>query len=307
MALATAPDELQPDELRPNVVSARVPVLARVVAVWRYRELLVAMTRKELKVKYKDSVLGFIWSMLNPALTLVVYYVVFQMILRNGIPLYAIWILCGLLVWNMFLAATAGACSSVVANGALVKKVAFPREILPLASIGAALVHFTLQMGVLVVALVAFRHNVAWLYVPALVPALGGLLLFTVAFSLVLAAVDVPMRDTQHMLEIVLMLWFWLTPIVYQYQLVAEKLAAHHLPQWLFAINPVTPVVLTFQRAIYGKTSVPGPHGGPPIQLLPQSPWYLWGVLILIVVSIGLIGLALKLFGRYEASFAEEL
>src|SRR5947199_158615 len=112
-----------------RVVSARVDLRQRLRDIWRYRELFAGLVRKELKVKYKESFLGFMWSMLNPATTLLVYYVVFQVILKNGIPYFAIYLACGVLVWNLFSTGLPGATGSVVANSAIVKKVAFPRAI----------------------------------------------------------------------------------------------------------------------------------------------------------------------------------
>src|SRR5436190_23359464 len=145
-----------------RVVSARVNLRRRLAELWRYHELFVGLVRKELKVKYKESILGFLWSMLNPALYLVVFYIVFQVILGSGIPQFAIFLLSGLLVWNLFSSALPAATGSVVGNAAIVKKVAFPREILALATVGAALVHFFLQSIVLLLALAFFQHAPAW-------------------------------------------------------------------------------------------------------------------------------------------------
>src|SRR4051795_13320518 len=241
-----------------RVVSSRVRLVPRLKEIWVYRELFLGLVRKELKVKYKESFLGFLWSMLNPATTLLVYYVVFQLILKNGIPYFAIYLMSGLLVWNLFSTAVPAATGSVVGNSAIVKKVAFPREILALAAVGASLVHFFLQSIVLVFFLVVFHYGPDWSYVPLIIPALLALLLFTGALGVLLAAVNVYLRDTQHLLEVALMLWFWMTPIVYQYRLVADKrpdLA------WIYRLNPITPIVLTFQRAIYHKGEPKGLTG----------------------------------------------
>src|SRR3954463_10306005 len=132
-----------------RVVRSRISPRERLFRIFRYHELLVGMVRKELKIKYKNSVLGFAWSLLNPILYLVVFYIAFQKILQAGIPSFAIWLLSGLLVWNLFSTGLGGATSSVVGNSALVKKVSFPREILPLAAVGSTLVHFFLQSLVL--------------------------------------------------------------------------------------------------------------------------------------------------------------
>src|SRR5436190_5642570 len=199
---------------RPTRLStARVGLWERLGEIWRYRELLVAFTRTELKVKYKNSVLGFVWSMLNPALYLVVFYVVFQLILGSGIPSFPIFLLSGLLVWNLFNTGVSSATGSVVANAGLVRKVSLPREILPLASVGAALLHFFLQAIVLVLALVIFRYDVAYSYLPLLPVALFALLLFAAASGVFLAACNVRLRDTAHFVELALLAWFWITPI----------------------------------------------------------------------------------------------
>ena len=147
-----------------RVSTARTSVWTRLRELWRFRELLVALTRTELKAKYKNSVLGFFWSMANPALYLVVFYVVFELILESGIPSFPIFLLSGLLVFNLFQTALTAATGSVVGSASLVKKVAFPREILPLASVGAALVHFFLQSLVLCAALVIFQYGVGFEY-----------------------------------------------------------------------------------------------------------------------------------------------
>jgi ABC-2 type transport system permease protein len=289
-----------------RLVSARKGSLARTADIWRYRELLVGLVRKELKVKYKNSVLGFVWSMLNPALTLVVFYLVFQIVLPNGIPFFAIYLLSGVLVWNLVAASLPAATASVVSNATLVKKVAFPREILPLASIGAGLVHFFLQALVLVGALVLFRYDVGFAYVPLLPVALAVLLLFLGAAGILLAAVNVYLRDTQHFVELALLAWFWGTPIVYQYRLVADKLDSR---EWLIFLNPISAVVVTFQRAIYNQVEAVGKDGNV-IKILPEDDglgWYLTRLGAVAAGSFVLLLVAMHVFGRLEGNFAEEL
>ncbi len=167
-----------------QLVRPRTPVIKRFRRIVAYRELLVGMTRKELKVKYKNSVLGFAWSLLNPLLYLVVFYIAFQLILGTAVPGFPIFLLSGLLVWNLFSTGLAGASGSVVANAGLVKKVSFPREILPLAAVGSMLVHFFLQSLVLFAVLAIVRWDVAWAYVPLMPVALVALLLLTGAFGI---------------------------------------------------------------------------------------------------------------------------
>ncbi len=292
---------------RPSrLLTARKSSLSRTADIWRYRELIVGLVRKELKVKYKNSVLGFLWSMLNPALTLVVFYFVFQIVLPNGIPFFAIYLLSGVLVWNLVSSSLPAATASVVSNATLVKKVAFPREILPLASIGAGLVHFFLQAIVLIGALVIFRYPVGPRYVALLPVALAVLLLFLGALSILLSAVNVYMRDTQHFVELALLAWFWGTPIVYQYRLVADRLEGR---EWLIFLNPITAVTVTFQRAIYNKVEAIGDSGNV-IPILPKGAgvgWYLAHLGVVAAGSLVLLVIAMHVFGRLEGNFAEEL
>src|SRR6266567_7535499 len=145
-----------------RVVRSRISPRERLIRIFRYHELLVGMVRKELKVKYKNSVLGFAWSLLNPLLYLVVFYIAFVKILGSSIPSFPIYLLSGLLVWNLFSTGLGAACGAVVSNAGLVKKVAFPREILPLAAVGSTLIQFFLQSLVLFAVLGVIRWNVSW-------------------------------------------------------------------------------------------------------------------------------------------------
>jgi ABC-2 type transport system permease protein len=227
------------------------------------------------------------------------------------VPSFPIWLLSGLLIWNLFSTGLAAATSSVVSNAALVKKVSFPREILPLASIGSALVHFFLQSLVLFAVLAVVRWDVAWAYVPLVPVALVALLLLTAAFGILFSAVNVYLRDTQHFLELALLAWFWLTPIVYSFMLVGGRRTASGDVPWstkLFMLNPVTPVVITFQRAIYARLTNPKAPAGSQ-ELLPT--WSVWGYLAYLGMTFAFAGvvfvLAFRVFGRSEANFAEEL
>ena len=288
-----------------RVVSARPTLPTRLRRLWAYRELLVGMIRKELKVKYKNSALGFFWSMLNPALYLVVYYVVFQIILKNGLPYFTIYLLSGLLIWNLFSAGLGGATGSVVGASGLVKKVDFPREVLPLASVGAALVHFFLQTIVLFAALAAFRYNVNWEYMPLLLPALVVMILLASAIGVLLSAINVYLRDTQHLLELVLLAWFWGTPIVWSWGLIAKP-GTHR--GWLLLLNPITAVTIAFQRALYGRVSFKD-AAGVKQQILPSYTvlQHLELLGAVAVLSLVIFFVALVVFGRLEGNFAEEL
>lgn len=292
-----------------RVVTPKQTIGRQLREIWEYRELLAGLIRKELKVKYKNSILGFLWSLLNPALYLVVYYLVFQVILGNGIPRFAIWILCGLLVFNFFSGALASATGAVLANAAIVKKVAFPREILALASVGATLVHFFLQSSILIGALLLITHAPAIGYLPLIPLALLAVVLLASALGILLSAVNVRLRDTEHLLELVLLVWFWATPIVYPYQLVAQKFVEHGWDVWLYRLNPITPIVLTFQRVFYNGGMAPQSAKFDGNHLIPDSSvlWYAGQLGLVIAGAAVLFFVALRVFGRMQSDFAEEL
>jgi ABC-2 type transport system permease protein len=289
----------------------RLRIVDRVREISSRREILVNLVRKELKVKYASSVLGAVWSLLNPVVFLAVFTFVTK-VLGNNIPHYPVFLLSGLLAYNLFSVALGQGARSVVDNGNLVKKVSFPREILPLATVGVSLVDFVLQSSVLLVFMLVsgygFRPSGLALYPLAIV----DLVVFTVAMVFWISSVNVRYRDIGHLIGLALLVWFWFTPIVYPAALVQQQLAdvrGHDL--WnLFLLNPLTDIVLGFQRALYGVTTWRG-VGFPPAgaRVLPEtSVAWLAGVLLAVLVgSLVLLALTWRLFFRLSGDFAEEL
>jgi ABC-2 type transport system permease protein len=274
--------------------------------VWAYRELLGQLIRKELKVKYKDSILGFFWTLLRPLLYLLVYAVAIGIFLGSGrvIPQFGIYLFTGLLAWTLFTDIVGGSTGSIVGNAGLVKKVYFPRELFPLAVVGAGVVNFLLQAVILIAAYVA-----TWSF-PALgdlwlVPlALIALVLFATGLGLMLAAGNVFLRDITYLVEVGLLLWFWMTPIVYDWTKVRTTLVEDNALSWLFQIymaNPMTNIVLAFQRALW--------PGG---QTEAGAAFYYDGNLylrlgVIIVAGIAFVWLAQRVFARSQGNFAQEL
>lgn len=303
-----------------RVVAARVSVWIRIIELWRSRELFVFLVRKEIKIKYKNSFLGFLWSMLNPAFALLVFYILFTFFLRNGIPYFVIYLFSAMLVWNLFQTAVTGGTVSIVANGAIVKKVAFPREILALASVGSAFMFFVFQSIVMLAFMIAFWHRPDWPVIWLLIPALAAVVVFASALSVFLSAVNVYMRDTQHLVDVFLLAWFWAIPGIYAFSgVVHDGLARHSLFRipgthliWLYFANPITPVVMSFQRVFYNlnhpRSTIP-PHALVKNGVLAKYPlhWYVGADLTVLAVSVVLLLGALVVFGRLEGNFAEEL
>ncbi len=300
-----------------RVVSAHISVTRRLAEIWRCRELLIYLVRTEIKVKYKNSFLGLLWSMLSPAMPLVVYTLVFSVFLKNGIPHFVIFLFSGLLLWNFFSTAVQTATGVVVNNSGLVKKVSFPREILALAAVGSAGVFMFFQICVMGIFMAVLQLAPAWNLLYLLIVGLIPCVVFASALAIFLASINVYMRDTQHLVEVIVgAAWFWACPIVYSYQnTVAPKLHAHHLT-WLYFLNPMTPLVMTYQRVLYdfpGLVTLTTKHApgtpAPTAHLLP--PWpastYVWADAIVLGVSVVLFFGAMVVFGRLAGNFAEEL
>jgi len=285
----------------------RLRVGRRARVLLAHREILLNLVRKELKVKYTASVLGAVWSLLNPLVYLAVFTFVAK-VLAAGIPDFPVYLLSGLLAWNLFSSSLTSGAQSVLDNANLVKKVAFPLEILPLASVGVALVDFVLQSAVLFVYILAF-YGLHWPELALWPLAFVALLVLSVALALWLAAMNVRYRDVGHLLSIGLVVWFWATPIVYaSYQ--AQRLAEGG--EWLgisrfafYLLNPMTGVVEGFHRALY---AVVQPPGQPSPVLFDESLAWVAGLLaVVLLVSVVGLRFAWGYFFNRSGDFAEEL
>jgi ABC-2 type transport system permease protein len=248
--------------------------------------------------------------MVAPAMTLVIFWFVFGVVLRNGIPNFVIFLFSGLLFWNFFQLGVQTATGIIVARSGIVKKVAFPREILALACVGTAGVFLFFQTIVLVIFMVVLGASPDWPMVPLLFVTIFGVALISSALGIALSAINVYLRDMSHLIEVILTAWFWACPIVYSY---ASSIAPHLHHQFLkilYLLNPMTPVVLTSQRVIYATTYIhltTGKHPGQ--QILPTWSSGTFILMNLGIVAFGLIlmVIALIIFGRLEGNFAEEL
>lgn len=284
-------------------------LMSRARDIWTYRELLTNLVRRELKVRYKDSILGFLWTLLNPLLYLAVFSVVFGAILRANVPRYGLLLLSGLLAFNLFSVGLSAATVSITGNGPLVQKVWFPREILPLAAIGANLITFFFQLLILGVGLAVFRQVPEWTMLWLVVPALIVTLMLATGLGLLLSAINVHFRDVQHFLELGLLTWFWFTPIVYVYNFVGTALIDRWGPgaERIAMLNPMTPVVTTFQRVVYNPTNFSPEQQADFALLLRPTSWYLQNLAISAAFGVVVMYLGFKVFTRLEANLGEEL
>ena len=268
-------------------------------------ELLAQLVRKDLKVKYQDSTLGFLWSLANPLLLFAVYAFVFQVVFKSGIPNFGVYLMSGLLIWTAFQGSVQGAAGSVTGNAGLVRKVPFPLPVLPLAAVGFAGVHYVLQAAVLFIVMIAIGFPFVGLSLFLLVPAIAVAIVFATALGMIVAALNVRYRDTTHLVEVTMIAWFWVNPIVYGSGLIRDRL---HEWFWIYMLNPMAPVIGACQRAIYRKayyTDGTGKH-----QLLLESAgivFYLEWLGVALAVSLVLLAFGRRLFSRLSGDFAEEL
>jgi ABC-2 type transport system permease protein len=272
---------------------------------WGHKELLDLLIRRELKSRYKDSSLGFAWSLIRPLVMLAIYYFAVGKILGadRGIPQFAIFVFCGLTLWGLFSEIVTGGTMSILSNAGLIKKVYLPREIFPLAATGSALFNFGVQLIVLFAATILvwqFPWHLELLYAPA---AIIVVILFGTSLSLFLSAVNVYLRDVQYLVEVGLLILFWASPIVYSYGFVHAALVNAHAPGWIeeiYLANPITIAILAFQKAIWlaGSMKVP-PASYPPNMELR--------LLIMALVSVVLIWVAQRVFSRLQGNFAQEI
>lgn len=263
--------------------------------IWRHRELLGLLTKRELKARYKDSALGFFWSLVKPLTQLLIYAVVVGQFLgaAKNIDNFAIYLFAGLTAYILFSEVVGGATSSIIANSGLVKKVYLPREIFPLSAVGSAIFNFLIQMVILLIAAALFGtlH-----FGPQLLYGVGGflvILIYATALGLLLAALNVYLRDIQYLVEVLLMLFMWGSPILYHW-----SFALAHMPAWLGEIyinNPITLGVIGFQEAFWATGDA---------QLLPMLALRLT---VATVIGIVLLFGAQRVFAKLQGNFAQEL
>jgi len=223
-----------------------------------HRDLLANLTLRELRGKYKRSALGWAWSLLNPLATMLIFTVVFRFILRVPVPVgdpsdlqvFAFFLLCGLLPWNFLASGLAGGMGSLIGNANLIKKVYFPRALLVGASTGALGIALIIELSVLVVALLIVGNMVLpWL--PVVVVFVGLQTLFVFGVAMLLAVVAVYFRDMEHLMSIVLQLWFYATPIIYPISEARDALSDQPTLRWLYEANPMTRFLSIYRDLLY--------------------------------------------------------
>ena len=240
-------------EIRQPPLSSQL--YGRLRELYRYRELVRNLVASELKARYKNSALGFIWSLLNPLAMMLVFTVVFGVLSPDQrIEKYPLFVLCGLLPWYFFTDSLMSSINSVVANANLIKKVYFPREVLPIASVLAQLVNFLLAFLLLFVALVIFRARFSpWLWTLPVVILIQTC--FTIGVALILSTLNVFYRDTMIVMNVVILAWFFLTPVFYSVTALPTSYTVYgvtlNVQRLAYILNPIASVINIYRDLLY--------------------------------------------------------
>jgi ABC-2 type transport system permease protein len=271
------------DSTRVGVIDSPALRHGRFDAAMAYWELVTNLVARDLKTKYRGSVLGIFWSLLNPLLLMLVYTLVFSVIVRVNIKPYPVFLLAGLVPWNAFSQTLVNATNSVTENAAIVRKVYFRLEILPLSAVLSSTVHLLISLGLLAVLAIVFGVGIGWsiLFLPLL---LLLQILFSFGLGCLLAAGQVYFRDVQYFLTVLITVWFFATPIVYSIDLVPARFRV------FFEANPMAWLVSSYQDIWFYKR--------------PPGLGHLAGF---IVIAIALGGIGLATYLRLSRRFAEEV
>ncbi len=262
------------------------------------RELLWNLSLREIRGRYRRTVLGQLWSLLNPIATMIVYTIVFSFIFRarpavgdpSGLDSYPLWLLSGLLAWTYFSRVVSEGLGSVVSSASLIKKVYFPRAHLPFSVAISTGFTWCIELSVLIVVLWVFGgFPIPW--IPALVVAMVLLALFSTGFAMVLAILNVHFRDTQHFVTIALQMWLYLTPVIYPIELVEDAASRHG--EWIltvYRLNPMERFVSVFRSLLYD-------NAWPPLE----------DSLVCVAWALAMFSVGYLVFARNEKRLAELL
>lgn len=258
-------------------------IVDKIKEIYSYRHMLYTLVKQDIRGRYKGSVLGFLWTLLNPLFMLLVYSIVFSIVFRNDIENYPIYLFICLMPWNCFQNSIFNGTSCVSNNASILKKVYFPREILPLATVISNIINYLFSAVIIFIALIVSGVGISWtaLFLPVILMVQA---IFTLGIIFFLSSVNVYLRDVQYMMNPIMMIWMYATPILYSVSMVPEKY------QKIYMLNPMTRLMVAYQDILYNKTL-------PDLKSL--------GITILIAITVLVLGYLS--FAKLQRRFAEEV
>lgn len=282
------------------IVDTTAGVMPKLRELWAYRELIRNIILRDLRARYKGSTFGYLWTQLAPLLMMLIFLLVFTVLIPSGIALFPVFLIVALLPWNFCAEAVTSGTRSILDNAHLIKKVFFPREVLPLSSVLSSLVNLllSLPMMFLVMAItqmmVLGRLNFSWTF--AYLPVVMIIqTLFLVGLVFFMSALAVFFRDTVHLIGILIQFWFFLTPVFYSLDIIGEPLA--RIIRWL---NPMASLIDFYREILYGNTVMAGQIPTPGIPALDS-------VLRVVVTTLLMLAAGYWFFQRHSGQFGEEL
>ncbi len=256
----------------------------RVKSIFSYSDMVGSLVRRDLRGKYKGSVLGFLWTFINPLCQMIVYTIVFSVIVRNDLEKFYVYMIVGMVPWLFFDTSLRQGAGCIRYQGDMIKKIYFPREVLPLSCVTSNFVNmlfcFIIVFAVLFISGIGISLK-AIIFLPLI---MGIEYLLALGFTLIVAAGTVYFKDLEHITTVVLMAWIYGTPIMYSMKIIPDNV------KWLFRANPMTSVIEAFHNILYWKI-VPDIH-----DILYAL---IFGVIMVIIGEI--------IFAKLDDNFAEEL
>ena len=252
--------------------------------IYKYREMILSLVRRDLRGRYKASFLGFLWTFINPFLQLVVYTMVFSVIMRSGIEKYYLFLFVALIPWIFFSASVSAGAVSIVNQSSMVTKIYFPREILPISFVTSQFVNMLLSFIVVLLVVLFSGLGLAWSLLPLLIPIMLLEYCLALGIALIVSALTVYFRDLEYITGILVMAWQFLTPVMYSVDMVPERLRG------VFMLNPMTSVIMAYRDILY-------------YQKMPEMNT----LLLSAGMAIGFLLLGAFVFGKLKKRFAEEL
>lgn len=259
-------------------------MIQRIKEIYAYRDMISSLVRRELRGRYKGSVLGFLWTYINPLCQVIVYSVVFSVIFKVNIDKFYLYLIIGMMPWTFFQTSVQGGATCVLAQSDMVKKIYFPREVIPISYVTSAFVNmlFSLIIVFLAVIVAGYGFNlVALLWLPVI---MIFEYLLALGIALVASAVNVYFRDLEQIVSVIMMAWIYVTPIMYNMEYVPEQY------RHLLVLNPLTPIVEVYHEILYYR-------------IIPSAD-YLWlaGITSVVVFIVGAL-----VFAKLDRKFAEEM
>lgn len=259
-------------------------MLKKVAEIYDYREMIRNLVKKELRGRYKSSVLGFLWTFINPLCQIIIYTIVFSTIMRTGIEQFYLYLTVGMIPWMFFSSSIQGGAMCIVSQQDLVKKIYFPREVLPIAYVTSCFVNMLFCFVVVFCILLVSGKGIngqALVFLPVVmiveyVLALG--------FTMIVSACTVYLRDLEHIVAVLLQAWIYLTPIMYSIEIIPDSI----MP--IFKLNPMTSVIEAYHTILYYKQI-------PQVSELLET--FVVGTIALVVGCV--------VFGKLQKGFVEEL